>query len=76
MEKFSPPLNSFEFNDQVNIAEILNTSRKSKNGYILGVELLHLYHLNYAQSDYPLAPTKEVVSKMWLSELQLDYLKR
>ena len=76
MEKFSPPLNSFEFNDQINIAEILNTSRESENGYILGVELLYLYHLHDAHSDYPLAPTKEVVSKTWLSELQLDFLKK
>ena len=76
MEKFPLPLNSFEFNDQVTIAEILNTSRESKIGYILDVDLLYPDHLHEAHSDYPLAPTKEVVSKMWLRELQLDMLKK
>ena len=76
MEKFPLPLNSFEFNDQVTIAEILNTSRESEIGYILDVDLLYPDHLHDAHSDYPLAPTKEVVSKMWLSELQLDMLKK
>ena len=73
MEKFPLPLHSFEFNDQVTIAEILNTSRESEIGYILDVDLLNPDHLHDAQSDYP---TKEVVSKMWLSELQLDMLKK
>ena len=76
MEKFPLPLNSFEFNDQVTIAEILNTSRESEIGYILDVDVLYPDHLHDAHSDYPLAPTKEVVSKMWLSELQLDMLKK
>ena len=75
-EKFPLPLNSFELNDQVTIAEILNTSTESEIGYILDVELLYPDHLHDSHSDYPLAPTKEVVSKMWLSELQLDMLKK
>ena len=76
MEKFPLSLYSFEFNDQVTIAEILNTSRESEIGYILDFDLLYPDHLHDAHSDYPLAPTKEVVSKMWLSELQLDMLKK
>ena len=76
METFPLPLNSFEFNDQVTIAEILNTSRESEIGYNLDVDFLYPDHLHDAHSDYPLAPTKEVVSKMWLSELQLDMLKK
>ena len=35
MENYPLPLNSFEFNDQVTIAEILNTSRESEIGYII-----------------------------------------
>ena len=42
----------------------------------MDVDLLYPDHLHDAHSDYPLAPTKEVVSKMWLSELQLDMLKK
>ena len=42
----------------------------------MDVDLLYPDHLHDAHSDYPLAPTKEVVSKMWLSELQLDILKK
>ena len=76
MEKFPLSLNSFEFNDQVTIAEILNTSRESEIGYILDVDLLYPDHLHDAHSDSPLAPTKEVVSKMGLSELQLDMFKK
>ena len=76
MEKLPLPLNSFEFNGQITIAEILNTSRESEIGYILDVDLLYPDHLDNAHSDYPLAPTKKFVSKMWLSELQLDMLKK
>ena len=76
MRKFPLPLNSFEFNDQVTIAETLNTSRQSEIGYILDVDLLYPDLLYDAHLDCSLAPTKEVVSKMWLSELQLDMLKK
>ena len=76
MEKFSLPLKSFEFNDQVTLAEILNTSRESEIGFIWDVDILYPDHLHDAHSDYPLAPTKEVVFKMWLSELQLDMMKK
>ena len=76
LEKFPLPFNSFEFIDQVTTAEILNTSRESEIGYILDFDLLYPDHLHDAHSDYPLAPTREVVSKMWLSELQLDMLKK
>ena len=65
-----------KFNDQVTIAEILNTSRESKIGYSLDVIFLYPDQLHDAHLDYPLAPTKEIVSKMWLSELQLDRLKK
>ena len=65
-----------KFNDQVTIAEILNTSRESEIGYILDVDFLYPDQLHDAHLDYPLAPTKENVSKMWLSELQLDRLKK
>ena len=47
----------------------------TKFGYTLDVELLYPDHLHDAHSDNPLAPTEEIVSKMWLSELQLDMLK-
>ena len=71
MEKFH-----FEFNDQVTVAENLNTSRESKIGYILDVDFLYPDDLHDAHSDYPLAPTKKNLSKMWLSELQLDMSKK
>ena len=51
MEKFPLPLNSLEFNDQVTIAEILNTSRESEIGYILDVNRLYPDHLHDAHSD-------------------------
>ena len=76
MGEFPLPLNSFEFNDQVTIAEMLNTGRESEIGYNLDVDLLYPNHLHDAHLDYPLAPTKKNVSKIWLSELQLDMLKK
>ena len=70
MEKFH-----FEFNDQVTVFEILNMSRESKVGYILDVDFLYPDHLHDAHSDYH-SPQQKNVSKMWLSELQLDMLKK
>ena len=69
MENFPLPINSFEFNDQVTIAEIFNTDSEFKIEYILDIDLLYPDHLHDAHLDYPLAPTKEFVCKMWLSEL-------
>ena len=70
MEKFPLPLNSFEFNDPVTIAETLNTSTETQIGYNLDVDLLYSDHLHDAYSDYPLLPIKKNVSKMRLSQLQ------
>ena len=75
MENFPLPLKSFELNDQVTIADYLNMSGESEIGYLLDVDLQYPDHLHDAHSDYPLAPTKEVVSKMWLCELQSDMRK-
>ena len=61
-EKYLFSLNSFEFNEQLITAKVLNTSRESEIRFFLDIDLTYSDHLHDAHSDYPLTPTKEVVS--------------
>ena len=70
MTNYSLPLGEYELLNEFDLDEILNTSDKSLYGFILEVDLAYPEELHNSHSDFPLAPTKEVVQLHWLSEYQ------
>ena len=75
MEKLPLPLNSF-VTVNTELQHILNTSNDSSIGYILEVDLEYPDNLHDSHRDFPLAPTKEIVSYHDLSSWQQDILKK
>ena len=69
-------IENFEFNDKIPLDEIMKNIAISDIGFILGVDMTYPDNLYDGHSDYPLAPTKEVVSKLWLSYVQIDMMKQ
>ena len=71
MEKFTLPLNDFEFTNQQwdsdlepqFIQKVLETSDDSDVGYILEVDLSYPDALHDLHSDFPLAPVKQQVER-------------
>ena len=74
-EKFPLPLNSF-VTVNTDLQHILNTSNDSSTGYILEVDLGYPTNLHDSHRDFPLAPTKEVISYHELSSWQQDILRK
>ena len=76
MEKFSLPLNNFEFMDQKwdsefepkFVQKVLETPDDSDVGYILEVDLSHPDALHDFHSDLRLAPMKQRVEPCWISD--------
>ena len=75
MEKLPLPLNSF-VTVNTELQHILNTSNDSSIGYILEVDLEYPDNLHDSHRDFPLAPTKEIVSYHDLSSWQQNILKK
>ena len=75
VQKFPLPLKNFQTVD-VDLQEILNTPTSSSRGYILEVDLHYPDSLHDTHKDFPLAPTKEIVSYNDLGSWQHDILHR
>ena len=52
------------------VPEIFATPDNSDYGYIVETDLKYTQLMHESHQDYPLAPTKEVVQKDWLSSYQ------
>ena len=82
MEKFSLPLNDFEFTDKQwdsdldpqFIQKVLETPDDSDVGYILEVDLSYPDAHHDLHSDFPLAPVKQQVEPCWLGDYQEELL--
>ena len=61
---------------QVPLSVLLSTSEDSDIGYIVEVDLDYPEWLHDSHSDFPLAPTKEVVQPSWLSDYQRALLEK
>ena len=61
-----------EDENSMSIDEILATPDNSDYGYIVEIDLKYPQLLHESHRDYPLAPTKEVVQKDWLSRYQTN----
>ena len=61
-----------EDENSMSIEEILATPDDSDYGYIAEIGLKYPQLLHKSHSDYPLAPTKDVVQKDWLSRYQTN----
>ena len=75
MEKLPLPLNNYE-TVNLDLQHILKTSNDSSIGYILEVDLEYPDCLHDSHRDFPLAPTKEIISYHDLSSWQQDILKK
>ena len=84
MEKFPLPLREFELFDwsewsdaieQKILKRILKTPDDDEIRYIVEVVFSYLDSLHDFHSDFPLAPTKEAINEIWLSEYQCDLLE-
>ena len=63
MEKFSLPLNNFKLAGDLNLQDVLNNPDDSTDDYIFEVDLQYPEYLRDAQTDLPIAPIKELISK-------------
>ena len=70
MPNFPLPQCDFESLIDYSLQDILATSEETSVGYILEVDLKYGEELHNLHSDFPLAPTKEVVKVEWFSEYQ------
>ena len=61
-----------EDENSMSIEEILATPDDSDYGYFVEIDLKYPQLLHESHRDYPLAPTKEVVPKNWLSRYQTN----
>ena len=61
-----------EDENSMSIEEILATPDDSDYGYIVEIDLKYPQLLHESHRDYPLAPTKEIVQKDWLSRYQTN----
>ena len=75
MEKLPLPLKNYE-TVNLDLYHILKTSNDSSIGYILEVDLEYPDCLHDSHRDFPLAPTKEIISYHDLSSWQQDILKK
>ena len=65
-----------EVENSRSIEEILGTPDDSDYSYIVEIDLKYPQLLHESHRDYPLAPTKEVVQKDWLSRYQTNISKQ
>ena len=72
MQNFLLPQCDFESLNDYSLQDILAASEESSVGYILEVDLKYGEELHNLHSDFPQAPTKEVVKVEWFSEYQED----
>ena len=63
------PIGDFEL-VEMPLSELLQTQEDSPYGFIVEVDLEYPPELHDIQSDYPLAPTRESVEVIWLSQYQ------
>ena len=63
------PIGDFEL-VEIPLSELLQTPEDSKYGFIVEVDLEYPPELHDIQSDYPLAPNRESVEVIWLSQYQ------
>ena len=63
------PIGDFEL-VEMPLSELLQTPEDSPYGFIVEVDLEYPPELHDIQSDYPLAPTRESVEVIWLSQYQ------
>ena len=63
------PIGDFEL-VEMPLSELLQTPEDSPYGFIVGVDLEYPPELHDIQSDYQLAPTRESVEVIWLSQYQ------
>ena len=75
MEKFPLPLNII-VTVNTDLQHKMNTPNDSSTGYILEVDLEYHDYLHDSHRDFPLAPTKEIISYHDLSSWQQDILKK
>ena len=74
MEKYPLPLNNFIMASSVTLQKVLETEADSEVGYIVEVDIEYPQVLHEAHSDFPLAPTKEIIKEEWLSNDQRNFL--
>ena len=72
MQKELLPIGSFRFANEVSISQILNMPQDSAIGYFAEVDLECPTDVHDNQRDYPLAPVKEIVQDVWLSDFQIN----
>ena len=76
MEKYPLPLNNFIMASSVTLQKVLETEADSEVGYIVEVDIEYPQVLHEAHSDFPLAPTKEIIKEEWLSNDQRIFFNR
>ena len=74
MEKYPLPLNSFELVLDITLEHILETGSDSNMGYVVEVDIEYPPDLHEIHSDFPLAPTKDIIKEDWLSNNQRSFL--
>ena len=74
MEKYPLPLNNFELVLDITLEHILETGSDSNMGYVVEVDLEYPPNLHEIHSDFPLAPTREIIQEDWLSNNQTSFL--
>ena len=74
MEKYPLPLNNFIMASSVTPQKVFETEADSEVGYIVEVDIEYPQVLHEAHSDFPLAPTKEIIKEKWLSNDQRNFL--
>lgn len=75
MQKFPLPLGGFCTVNDTPLEVILQTTIDSAVGYIVECDLKYPSHLHDLHKDFPLAPTKEAVDPLWLSEYQINLMQ-
>ena len=58
----------------ITLQKVLETEADSEVGYIVEVDIEYPQVLQEAHSDFPLAPTKEIIKEEWLSNDQRNFL--
>ena len=74
MKDYCLPMHSFTTESDISIGEILDTADDAPFGYIVNVDLLYPDAMHDDHQDFPLAPSKEIVDKDWLSDYQQELL--
>lgn len=69
------PLKNFSMDTQVSLDQILQTPEDSQFGYILEVDINYPEYLHDEHEDFPLAPNKQTIDEVLLSEYQISLLQ-